>query len=677
MDPAIHSPGAARARTALSVTAYPHLFSPVRVGGLTLPNRIVHASTSTHYADRGRVTDRLISYYANRARGGASLLVSEPMGMLHWQNIPTRPAVLSGINADMLPRWAEAVRREGGHMLGQIQDNGRGFRAGFRNLDARGASALADDLSWTVPHALETDAVRRMIDEFVRSCGLLAVGGFSGVEISAGHGHLFHQFLSRRSNHRKDAYGGDLNGRTLLLRELMAGIRAECGSDFLIGLKLPAEDGMPDGIDQDEAQAITQALHATGNMDYLTYCWGSHSDTLYTHLPDNHGPRLPYVDTIEKLGRAGAPGVPLGALGLITDPNEGERLIRDGKADLIMLARPLVTDPAWPVKAREGREAEIRYCVSCNSCWHMITSGRGLLCDNNPRVGAPDEADWTPPPAPVRKRVVVVGAGIAGMEAAWVAAARGHDVHVLGASDDVGGKTRIHADLPGGEGLSSIYDYQALAAARHGVTLHLGQRADADDIIALAPDHVILATGSTPAWPSFLPNEWRAEGLVPDIRDAAVMLRPYATQMEGMAVIWDEDHSAFTYDAAEFLMTRFEQVTILTPRERIASDESLIVRQGVYKRLYSKGARIITSVRPLPGPRIEDGEIAFANIFSGAEETLTGVSFLTYATPRIPNDALAAPLRAAGIAVTLVGDCKAPRITLSATSEGYRAAMDL
>ncbi|QIG78854.1 oxidoreductase [Stakelama tenebrarum] len=659
------------------MSAYPNLFSPVQVGPLTLANRIVHASTSTHYADKGRVTDRLISYYANRARGGASLLVSEPMGMLHWQTLPTRPHILSGVNADTLPRWAEAVRQEGGHMLGQIQDNGRGFRAGFRNLDAHGASALPDDLSWTVPHALETDAVVRMIDEFVRSSALLAEAGFSGVEISAGHGHLFHQFLSRRSNRREDGYGGNLTGRTRLLRELMAGIRAECGAGFLIGLKLPAEDGMPDGIDQSEAAEITQILHATGQMDYLTYCWGSHSDTLYTHLPDNHGPRMPYVDTIERLGRAGAPGVPLGALGLITDPNEGERLIRDGKADLVMLARPLVTDPAWGIKARDGREAEIRYCVSCNSCWSMIASGRGLLCDNNPRVGAADEADWKPPLADAKKRVVVVGAGIAGMEAAWVAAARGHEVHVFGASDEVGGKARIHADLPGGEGLSSIYDYQALAAARHGVTLHMGQRASAGDILALEPDHVVLATGSTPAWPDFLPPEWREEGLVPDIREAAVLLRPYETRMEGTAVIWDMDHGAFTYDAAEFLMTRFEAVTILTPRERIASDESLMVRQGVYKRLYSQGVRIVTSVRPLPAPRIEDGEIAYANVFSGAEATLTGVAFLTYATPRIPDDALAAPLRAAGIDVRLIGDCKAPRITLSATSEGCRAAMDL
>lgn len=604
------------------------------------------------------------------------MLVSEPMGMLHWQTLPTRPHILSGLNADLLPRWVEAVAREGGLMLGQVQDNGRGFRSGFRNLDARGASALPDDLSWTIPEALQTDAVHRMIDEFVRSCELLAAAGFAGVEISAGHGHIFHQFLSARSNKREDEFGGDLEGRTRLLAMLMQGIRDRCGAEFIIGAKLPADDGMEGGIDVAEAERITATLHATGLMDYLTFCWGSQSDTLYTHLPDVHGPRTPYVETIRRLGRA-APGTPLGALGLITDPNEAERIIRDGLGDLVMIARAMITDPSWGVKAEQGREAQIRYCVSCNTCWHMITTGRGLRCDNNPRVGAVDEADWMPPPAGRRRRVVVVGAGISGMEAAWVAAARGHEVTLFGASDQVGGKTRLHSILPGGEGVSSIYDYQELAAARHGVTLRLGERATAEMVLALAPDLVILATGSTPAWPPFLPETFREEGLIPDLRDAIVMLENYPGRQPGTAVIYDEDHTAFTYDAAEYLMQRFAHVAILTPRERLASDESLMVRQGVYQRLYGGGATILTSVRPLPSSRFEEGELAYANIYNKREAVLGDVALFTFATPRVPDDQLLTPLRAAGVEVRTVGDCKAPRNILSATEEGYRAGMEI
>lgn len=375
------------------------------------------------------------------------------------------------------------------------------------------------------------------------------------------------------------------------------------------------------------------------------------------------------------LGKS-APGIPIGAIGLITDPNEAEGIVRDGLGDLVMLARPLVTDPAWARKAREGRESAIRYCVGCNTCWHMITTGRGLLCDNNPRVGASDEADWIPQPAARPRRVIVVGGGIAGGEAAWVAAARGHRVTLLGAGEELGGRTRLHASLPGGENLSSIYDHQRLRGVEHGVELLLGRRVCVDDIVALDPDLVVLATGSTPCWPDFLPAGYRGEGVFPDAREAAAMLEGRSSRQPGTAVLWDEDHGAFAYDLCERLADLFEHVVILTPRERIAGDAAIVTRQGAYARLYAKGVEIVTSVRPLATSRWDEGEVTVANVFNGRERVIGDVALFTYATARRPDDDLAGPLRAAGIEVRVVGDAYAPRSVLMATHEGYRAGME-
>jgi 2,4-dienoyl-CoA reductase-like NADH-dependent reductase (Old Yellow Enzyme family) len=270
-------------------SAYPRLFSPLTLRHLTLRNRVVHASMSTRYVVDGRVTDKLVGYHVNRARGGAAMLVTEPLNLLPRQRNPQKVRVLDPANHAGLARWAGEVGAAGALLLGQVQDPGRGRHQAGRSHDAIGPSALPDDLSWTVPHALDTDEVADLVRDFAAAAVILRDTGFAGVEISAGHGHLFHQFLAARSNQRRDRYGGDISGRARLLTDLCLELRARCGDAFLIGVKLPAEDGLADGIGAEEAEAITRLVHATGVVDYLTWCWGSHSRHLGWHLPDLHG----------------------------------------------------------------------------------------------------------------------------------------------------------------------------------------------------------------------------------------------------------------------------------------------------------------------------------------------------------------------------------------------------
>ncbi len=651
-------------------TPYPLLFTPYTLAGKPLRNRIVHASMNTHMVANTRVTERLIRYHANRARGGAALIVTEPISMAHHQNVSYRARAWNDDDLDGLKRWAEAVESQDCRLLGQIQDPGRGRHNTGINSEAIGASALADDLSWIVPHALTVAEIRSMVEDFANSAQRLRRCGFSGVEISGGHGHLFHQFFSPWSNVRTDEYGGDWEGRTRFAREVIAAVRATCGRGFIVGIRLPGNDFVRGGIGAPEAVAIALQVTRAGEVDYVNFVQGTHGPELERHLPDANGPRMPYRDLFREIRRA-IPGVPFMSVGRITEPVEAEQILASGEAELIALGRSILADAAWPLKAAQGRERDIRYCISCNICWDTInTHLKPIACVNNPRVAEPDETDWQPARAKVRRRVVVVGAGVAGMEAAWIAAARGHDVTVFGQSPQTGGKARLHAQLPGGETLSAIYDYQFAAAVKAGARLELGAAAPAADVIALKPDAVILAAGARMLPPSWLLRGAQEAGFVRDLRSAMTELLRHTARQPGTAVVFDMDHTEGTYAAAELLHARFERVVVITPRESIARGAALVTRQGILRRFCEKRIEVIVLAEPRDWG---GGGFEYANIYNGDVGVIDDLAFFAYATPRVPETGLEEPLREAGIEVHRIGDCRSVRGLLAATSEGNAA----
>jgi dimethylglycine catabolism A len=616
----------------------------------------------------------MIQYYANRAEGGAAAIVTEPLNSARIQNRGHYVRVWNDEFEEGLKRWADAVESHDCRLLGQIQDSGRGRHERGRNPRAVGVSALCDDLSWTVPHVLDVDDIKQMVEDFATSARRLERCGFSGVEISAGHGHLFHQFLSPLSNTRDDGYGGDFAGRLRFLLETIEAIQSFCGASFAIGVKLPGDDGLPGGISPALAAEVAREVTAGSRIDYATFCQGTHARTLDWHIPDGHWPRATWMPLLAQL-KPSLGATPLMALGSITDPAEAEGILSRGEAELIAVGRALITDPAWPRKAFQGRAADIRYCVSCNSCWGQIAEQQPLACDNNPLVGMVGEVEWRPVRAASARRVVVVGAGIAGLEAAWIAAERGHAVHVFAASRQVGGKTRLHAQLPGGESLSSIYDYQLARATASGVRFELGVTATAEDVMSLDPDRVLMASGSSMTWPRSLPEVWRADDAIPDLRAAMGLLIGVRSPQGGTVVLYDMDHTEGTYAAAGLLRRLFDRVVLVTPRERIAGDVPLVSALGIHRRMAQQRVEIVPYSELSAESDLEAGIVRCANIYTGELHDIAGVALLTYSTPRSPCNALVAPLRSAGIWVAEIGDCYAPRTVMAATADGYRAGI--
>jgi hypothetical protein len=373
-------------------------------------------------------------------------------------------------------------------------------------------------------------------------------------------------------------------------------------------------------------------------------------------------PPGPFME-LQKCLRNHAKPVALLAFGRILDADHAEKVLADGVGDLVAMGRALVSDAALPNKARSGQRDKTRPCIFCNVCWAEIHAGKPIACIHNPHLGTPDEATWTPKPSASKRRVVIVGSGVAGLEAAWVAASRGHDVTLLG-SRDGGGKARLESMLPGRAEVAKVFEFQLARAREAGVRLALGAPASADAIAGMKPDIAVLATGSKMRPPALSANS--DPGM--DARVVVEAISREKEKREGTAVLFDQDHGAGVYALADLLAATYERLVLITPRTQLGRAIAYVNLLGVYRRLYKARAEIIGASVPT---RFKGGKLTYANAFSGDEQAVEGVALFAYATPRIASDELAAPLRAKGIDVRLIGDAFAPRALLAAVHEGH------
>jgi 2,4-dienoyl-CoA reductase-like NADH-dependent reductase (Old Yellow Enzyme family) len=637
--------------------SFPRLFSPLQLGRRTLRNRIALSATLTNYGARHGVTERWTDFLAERAKGGAGMIVTEiiavdPAALAHG-------AIVTGYdpgNEEGFKRAADAVEGAGACLVGQLWHPGRQQLWSPVHFP-KGISEQPDAYSWTVPHVMGTDELRRVADEYVAVAERLKRCGFGGAELHGAHGYLITQILSPWSNRRGDRYGGSLENRVRFVREVAGAIRSRCGRDFVVGLKMPGDEGVAGGIDPDEAARITSAL--VGTVDYFAYSQGNFTISLENHVPDMHFRRAHFLD-IHKKVRPAAAGTPVMAIGRIAMPAEAEAALSEGAADLVGLTRALIADADWPAKARAGRVADIRPSSYDNFAWGEIHAGKPLAEVHNPQLGQRGESGWRPARAAKRRRVVVVGAGPAGMQAARVAAEAGHDVTLLGVS--LGGKLHWEAALPGRGEYANLIGWMERKARAAGVKTELGRRVSAADVLALRPDSVIVATGSHPR---------RPEGFDGD----GVSVRDFSSEWGGeKAVLFDMDHSAATYAVADALAQRYRRLVLVTPRTQLARNVNYCSAIGVHRRLYEANAEIVMAAEPV---RLRSRILTCRNVFTGRTREFEEVELLLWSTPRLVDDAIAAPLREADVDTRLAGDCVAPRNLFCAIHEGEAVALAL
>jgi 2,4-dienoyl-CoA reductase (NADPH2) len=473
---------------------YPHLFAPLALGPVTLPNRILMGSMHTGLEDRVADFDKLATYFAERARGGVGLMVTGGIA-------PSIEGWLKPFGGRMSLPWhkprhrkiTQAVHAEGGRICMQILHAGR---YGYHPLSVA-PSRIQSPITPFKPRELSARSVERTINDFVRCAQLAREAGYDGVEVMGSEGYLINQFIAARTNQRTDAWGGDADKRMRFPLEIVRRMRDAVGRDFIIIYRLSMLDLVEGGQPWQDIVTLAKGIEAAG-ASIINTGIGWHEarvPTIVTSVP-----RAGFSWVTKKL--KGEVSIPLIATNRINMPDVAERILAHGEADMVSMARPLLADPEWAIKAKAGRSERINTCIACNqACLDHVFLNQRASCMVNPR--ACHETELQIVPAKTRKRIAVVGAGPAGMACAATLAERGHDVTLIDGANQIGGQFNYAKRIPGKEEFHETLRYFMHRLADSGVRVQLGQIADVAALKAENYDEVIVATGITPRLASF------------------------------------------------------------------------------------------------------------------------------------------------------------------------------
>jgi dimethylglycine catabolism A len=645
------------------MSAYQHLFAPLTIRGRTIPNRIVSTPHATGWElPGGLISDKEVDYHVRKAAGGVGLVMTfgsatvDPTTAASYGSI----ALWNADNEPQLRRIAEGVHSHGGLVVSQTTH--MGHRGSSRKVvtPVRGVSDLPEPEHREVASPLEVAELHTLVQRFVDVAVRLHRCGWDGVEVTS-FAHLIEQFWNPAINTRTDEYGGTLPNRMRFGKEVVAAVRAAVPDDFVVCFRMsldPLSNGRDIGTSPDELRTIATAMAATGDIDLLSVTVGDGMTrpALSVAMGSDFVPPVPGGDAAAKV--TAEVDIPVLLTGRILTGEAAEETLAAGKADLVGMTRAVIADPDLPNKLREGRR--IRPCIGINQgCIGRLYSGFPIVCSVNPAIRDPQLENVRPATRP--RRVVVVGGGVAGLEAARHAARRGHHVVLLEGERQLGGRALLNATHGWRPSWRQYLDYLAAELADLGVDVVCGVRATAADVLAHTPETVVIATGSRLRTPLGDPDG-------PRLVDADDVIAHTPDPGDNpSAVIVDDEGGFVAPTAAAALADRGWTVTIATPLPMLAGEVDGTLIRFVHERLATVRPRVVTDVRLLadPGP-----DVTLEHVLTGAVITLPAPGIVAVAGHRQAANTLRRELRAVvpDLDVRLAGDAHAPRNFDAATA---------
>jgi 2,4-dienoyl-CoA reductase-like NADH-dependent reductase (Old Yellow Enzyme family)/thioredoxin reductase len=647
--------------------SYPTVFQPCRIGSLTLKNRLAMSQMTMNYAtEEGMVTDKVIAYYTERAKGGVGLILVEgtyftPEGKGYFRQI----GLDSQEHVEGLKRLTDAVHglKNDTKIFLQIHHAGGRASSKVTGLQPVAPSAVPPYPGAETPRALTREEIAGLIEAHVEAAARAREAGFDGVDIHCAHGYLVPSFFSPMTNHRTDEYGEDLTGRTRFLLETIRGIRKRLGKEYPLTIKISGDEYIEGGLGIGDMIGIARLAEEAG-IDGLIVSAGTVGGKKLDDLNEAHKVMrtlpmmtrtaclVPIAEEFRK-----ALQIPVITVGRINTIALAEEILSQGKADIAAIGRPLLADPELPNKAAEGREEEIRPCIACNEgCYKRIFQQLDILCSVNPMLGK--EANRAVPKADHAKRVVVVGAGPTGMEAACRSRERGHDVTLIEKGGRLGGQLLLAAIPPGRKEIERFTNYMEERLNRQGVEIILNEEISPSAIRRFGPDAVIIATGAQPCTLA-VPGLPAAQAVTAwDILSGKPALGgPYLVVGAGLVGC----------ETADLLSDRGEKVTLVEMLPEIACDADKDTKAYFDIRFQNKGVKIHTGATLV---RMEDRQ---AIIHQGLENIPIEAGTVVFSVGAKPDDFLYEQLKSMGIEMIKAGDCVKPRRILDSVEEGFLA----